>query len=299
MNNFPMKRWPLLLLVASYFVCMTGFADEKPASKLEILEKQFDTKVESEVTGPYKAAVDDLNKKYLASLDRVRQSAQQAAHLDEALAVTAEMERVKKGGSDSGQDDPKASPGLKNLVSIYRTSLARLNAERDTKARPLNETYARALDDLIPALTKEGKLEEAKSAREKLAQIKTATEPVPSGQAPLQEFLVGTKWWWNGNKSWEMTFKADGTVEQADWTRKGLVTGWRVVNPKEVRLTILRGRTTNKVSTLVFAEDRDSFTGTDFDRKHVVAKSERIKEADPASGTKPDTEKPSPGVGSK
>lgn len=295
-----MQRSALILLTAFLIVPVTtARAEDKPASKLETLEKQFDSKVEAEVTNSYKAAVDDLNKKYLAALDRLRQSAQQAAKLDEALAVTAEMDRVKKGENDPVQDDSKVSPALKNLASTYRTSLVRLNSERDAKARPLNETYARALEDLITTLTKEGKLEEAKSAREKLAQIKTTTQPVPSGQAPLQEYLVGTKWWWNGNKTWEMTFKADGTVEMGDWTRKGLVTGWRVVNPKEVRLTILRGRTTNKVATLVFADDRESFSGTDFDRKHAVAKSDRIKDADPPTTSKPDAGKSVPAADAK
>lgn len=287
-------KWRSLSLSALFALAMglPSLAQEKNPSRLEILEKQFEARINAEVIQPHQAAVEELNKKYLASLERVQQSAQKDARLDEALAAANEIERVKKGGADAVREDPKTPPSVRNLQSIYRSTTARLNAERDNKLRQVNEGYARALDELVASLTKEGKLEEAKSAREKIIQIKGLAPPMIAVSTPLQEFLVGTKWWWNGSKSWELTFKRDGTVDQPDWTRKGLVTGWRVTNPREVRLTILKGRTTNKTAQLVFADDRESFTGIDFGGKHAVAKSERIKEPEAVVATKPESAAP-------
>jgi hypothetical protein len=70
-----------------------------------------------------------------------------------------------------------------------------------------------------------------------------------------------------------MTFLADGTVALTDWTRKGLVTGWKVVGKNGVKLSILKGRDHSKTASLDFADDRASFTGTDFNGKAQIAKS--------------------------
>jgi hypothetical protein len=67
-------------------------------------------------------------------------------------------------------------------------------------------------------------------------------------------------------------------VDQADWIRKGLVTGWKVDNESQVTLSILKGRKDNLTATLVFAEDRLSFTGMDFSEKNPIAKSDRVME---------------------
>jgi hypothetical protein len=73
-----------------------------------------------------------------------------------------------------------------------------------------------------------------------------------------------------------MTFREDGTIEVADWTNKGLVTGWKVTGKNQVKLSILKGRTDKLTATLVFASDRGSFTGMDFNGSTPIAKSPRV-----------------------
>jgi hypothetical protein len=92
---------------------------------------------------------------------------------------------------------------------------------------------------------------------------------------PLAEFLAGTKWLWYARAIDVLEFRPDGKVELADWTRRGLVTGWEATGPNQVTLKIISGRTNNLTATLIFSDDRTSFTGTDFTRGRQIAKSPR------------------------
>ena len=92
---------------------------------------------------------------------------------------------------------------------------------------------------------------------------------------PLDEFLGGTKWLWFGRKDQVLEFGKDGKMNFDDWTKKGLVTGWKVTGPNQVTLSILSGRDKMLDATLVFSDDHTSFTGTDFGGKRAIAKSSR------------------------
>ncbi len=104
------------------------------------------------------------------------------------------------------------------------------------------------------------------------------TAPSPD-LASFAAFLPGTIWLWDGEKGENMEFLKDGTVAQATWTRTGLKTGWEVVGPHEVKLTILSGRKNNMTASLIFAEDRTSFTGKNFNPKDKLRKSPWVTEA--------------------
>lgn len=107
--------------------------------------------------------------------------------------------------------------------------------------------------------------------------VTTTVAIQPAKPPPLGKFLTGTKWLWHGKPDSVLEFLADGTVKFDEWDSKGLVTGWREVGAYEVRLTILSGRTNNLHANLVFAEDRESFTGTDFNPRRAVARSPRAR----------------------
>ena len=111
---------------------------------------------------------------------------------------------------------------------------------------------------------------------------KTATPVAQPDTRPLEQFLVGTKWRWRGSgaSQHEVTFLGDGTLEMEDWTRQGLVTGWRQISPNEVELTIMQGRNKNATTTITFTEDRSSFSGMDYDKKHMISMSPRIEPRD-------------------
>jgi hypothetical protein len=95
--------------------------------------------------------------------------------------------------------------------------------------------------------------------------VTTTPSVAPSSPpASLADLLPGTKWKWNGSGSKPLEFRKDGKVTKADWDTKGLVTGWEVSGPNEIKLTVRQGRTTNLNATLHFAADRESFSGMDF-----------------------------------
>jgi hypothetical protein len=250
----------------------------QPASEVNALRERYKTEVDAKVRRPFQAAIDEVNKKQITALERAREAAQQGKKLDLALALDKEIESIKAGKLPLAPDDSSTPPVLRGLRSPYRRDIERLTADRSRKVRPYNEMYAKTLDSLITKLTTEGKLEEAKSAKVKRTHIRMDEMPPPPGVPALHEYLAGTKWLWNARADWVLTFLEDGTVDQADWIRKGLVTGWKVDNESQVTLSILKGRKDNLTATLVFAEDRLSFTGMDFSEKNPIAKSDRVME---------------------
>jgi hypothetical protein len=96
-------------------------------------------------------------------------------------------------------------------------------------------------------------------------------------QNSLDAFLVGTKWLWHGSPRNAIIFKEDGTIEFPNNTNTGLVTRWEVTGKNQVKLNILKGRTTNTTATLEFASDRRSFTGIDFNGSSAIARSPRAQ----------------------
>jgi len=68
----------------------------------------------------------------------------------------------------------------------------------------------------------------------------------------LQRFLIGTKWEW-GADTLELT--RDGTVREANWVSRGLVTRWEAIDRRTVLLTITSGRDDNRLALLRFDEN--------------------------------------------
>lgn len=243
------------------------------------MQERYKTEVDEKLRKPFQALIDEVNKKQIAALERARDAAQQDKKLDQALALANEIENIKAGKLAPAKDDSSAPTVLRSLRAPYRRELDRLISDRNRRVRPYNEMYARALDALIAKLTSEGKLEEAKSAKSKRERLRLDEMPPPPGVPTLYEYLVGTKWLWNARADWVLTFLEDGTVDQADWIRKGLVTGWKVDNENQVTLSILKGRKNYMNATLIFADDRLSFTGLDFNGTSSIAKSDRLVES--------------------
>src|SRR5688572_17663867 len=106
------------LLVASVPV----FAQQPLPPDVQALEQKFQTDSQAKAHRPYEAALADLNKKYLESLERARLAAQQRGRLEEALAITTEAERISKG-EVLPEDDDTTPESLKSLRVTYRKTL--------------------------------------------------------------------------------------------------------------------------------------------------------------------------------
>ena len=88
---------------------------------------------------------------------------------------------------------------------------------------------------------------------------------------PLAEFLAGTRWFWEGSKDHVLEFREDGTVRLDYWT---LPTDWRVTGSRQVTFT-MHFKNQNKTAIVTFTDDRSSFSGIQFNKRGVIAKSPR------------------------
>lgn len=132
---------------------------------LEGIEKQFRETVHLRVIATHIAEVADLNKNYLAALERSLERAKEEKNLEEAVALRDEFSRVKIGealAEMNGEDTPTA----KGLREIYQKQLADLAAKRDLAAAPIVTSFSAALLQYQEDLTSAGKLEEAMKIKE-------------------------------------------------------------------------------------------------------------------------------------
>jgi serine/threonine protein kinase len=148
--------------------------------RLAQLEAGFKGRFEAEAQKPYLAAVASLNQNYVNSgIARARTAAQQKGILAEVTALDAEKARIEKGEPLPPADLDTLPESLKSLRTLYRSEMARYEAERDRKAAPLYDIYLRALDLYIAELTKDNKIDEAKQVtalRADIAAQKPKTE---------------------------------------------------------------------------------------------------------------------------
>jgi len=158
------------LLIALAVLTMAGSAQDPmvPVPELETLKKEYAALVKT-ANEPYLTAVAELDKKYLAGLERAQAAAQQGGKLDEALALDGEKKAITSSGKVSAEDDAKTPLVLKKMRATYRAGIAKLEPARDlTRAKnskPLRDDYVEELDALVLRLTKDGKPREAATVR--------------------------------------------------------------------------------------------------------------------------------------
>ncbi|MDD5519451.1 MAG: hypothetical protein PHI84_01395 [Kiritimatiellae bacterium] len=133
--------------------------------------------------------------------------------------------------------------------SLIGTAKAGMEVKVETKSNTTKNESLQPVDDKLPT----GKISEKRD---------DSNTALKSPANPFKDFLVGTKWYWNGSEVLE--FRKDGTVGHDGWERRGLVTGWEISGPSQVRFTILKGRNTLLHAYLDFSEDRQYFTGKDY-----------------------------------
>lgn len=139
------------------------------------LQAKYGEKVKLDVLRPHELAVGDLNAKFTSALERAQETAQKSGKLEEAFAIKTEKEAVLAGNYTPAADDAKTAAGLKTLRATYRTALAKLELDRDKKLRPLKDVFAKSLEMVIDALTKNGKLEEAMVAKKMREELLAST----------------------------------------------------------------------------------------------------------------------------
>lgn len=153
---------------------------------LEGLDNQYVAAFQLYVEEPHRARIAELDGKYAGALEKAQQAATQGGRLEEALAIRAEVGRVRDKiampVSDAGID-----PALAKLRGAYREQLGKLEAARRQAVGPVAKKYEEALGNLQDKLTRSGSLEEAQAVlvrrKENLA-ARLLGEPVSASFVP-------------------------------------------------------------------------------------------------------------------
>jgi len=157
------------------------FGEQPPQrrnAEADAIQAQYDAKVKQEVQQPYEAGVVGVRTKYVADLQAMLETAQRAGKLEDVLAMKKEMEAIALGRSVPANDDPVIPASLKQLRESYRDSLARLDAERAQRLRPLQASFVKSLDGMIARLTKEGSFDEAVAVKKQRDAVGTTAPEV-------------------------------------------------------------------------------------------------------------------------
>ncbi len=134
--------------------------------ELRALRLATERALRAQIWKTYEQNVAALNERYLAAIDKALKSAQSQGQLDEALALRAEKDTLAKTGRPSRQPVPAQVPSLASLRSTYESALMSLQSARAKASLPVMDDYNQKAEQIITRLIKDGKLDEAKSARD-------------------------------------------------------------------------------------------------------------------------------------
>lgn len=124
------------------------------------LQEACTAAIARDVTPAHLAAVQALDTKYTAALDRALEVATQTGNLDNALALRAEKKRIEDKAPLPAADTPTPEP-LNTLRLTYRASLGQLTTQRAQRLLPLHEKYLQALSAYQDELTRAKNLDAA------------------------------------------------------------------------------------------------------------------------------------------
>ncbi len=138
------------LLVSLALLTLAGSAQDQESPvlvpELETLKQEYATLVTT-ADGPHLTAVTELEKKYIAGLEREQAMAQQGGKMDESLALDREKKAITSGGKVPVEDDAKTPVVLKKMHATYRAEIAKLEQARDLTRtqnfKPLRMTMPR------------------------------------------------------------------------------------------------------------------------------------------------------------
>ncbi len=167
--------------------------ESEGSKRLRELDTSFRAALERDVLSVHRTALEDLNTKYLAALERALAAAIAAAHLPEALALREEKQRITSQSPLPAEDPPDLPATLKTLLSTYRTSLRPIETNRNNGIINLFLKYEDVLKAQQMEWTKASKLDDAKIAGARIARLANERLAKLAGETPAQgkEFLPG------------------------------------------------------------------------------------------------------------
>jgi len=141
------------------------------AKRFATIDEQFQTAYDRDIASVHEASLADIDTKYLAAVNRALDAVTRAGKLDAVVKIQAEIDRLAAGLPLPGSESADLPEALKKLRTTYREAVARLDADRLTKARPYFDRHDELLEAYQSELTRERRIDDAllvKARREKL-----------------------------------------------------------------------------------------------------------------------------------
>ncbi|MDB6007665.1 MAG: hypothetical protein JWR15_4652 [Prosthecobacter sp.] len=160
--------------------------ENEGAKRLRELETSFRAALERDVLAVHRTALEDLNTKYLAALERALSAAMAAARLPEAVTLRDEKQRMTNKGPLPAEDATDLPAVLKTLRTTYRSSLRPIESNRSNGIITLFLKYEDVLKAEQTEWTKTSKLEEARLAGERIAALSRERIARLAGEDPTQ-----------------------------------------------------------------------------------------------------------------
>ncbi len=173
------------LLLPSIFLLSSNAA---PPPELTILRQQYEKAYAERVTAVHEAAVAELNAKFTAALDNAIEQAKTSGDLPTVLAFQADQKRLVEKMELPAADADNVPEALKNLRSIYREQIAKINEQHTANVTALQAPYTARLQELEATLTKNDRVEEATAVmayRRGLGDTLSAPSIPPMAVAPV------------------------------------------------------------------------------------------------------------------
>ncbi len=152
-----------------------------PPPEFTVLRTQYEKALIERVSGPFDAALAELNTKFTAALDSAATTAKQAGKLDDVLAIQDDKKRLTEK-LPIPDDEEQTPESLKKLRAIYRGQLGKLEEARSANHQALLPAYTAKLQELEVILTKADRIDEAKELKTyRLALASGVTAPATPG----------------------------------------------------------------------------------------------------------------------
>jgi len=190
------------------------------APDLAEIDAKFERDSVSLALSPYLKAVSELNRQYLAALERALTTARGRRNAAEVLAVEQERDSIQAGKPVPKIDYQGTHSTVATTRQTYRASLKLIERERDRKMSPIIHEHSSARRRLITDLLKSGQRAEAQ-------QLQSTMRALYPAVYPGQYRIVGNwKVYFNDRKEATWSFKQHMNMKKyfdvSDGKRVGL-----------------------------------------------------------------------------
>jgi len=224
-----------IVVAFSWLIFTAGAEEEREIEELEQLMESYQRKIAADVDAGYEAALADLKRKYIASLEGAVEAAQKDGQLEKAVAFKNEIKRVESSPEERADPSGSEPSRLTALRAVYDRNMKRFESEREIRRAPIDRQLLVQLSRLKQSLTREGRLEDALRVKEKRDEVLERTERrdaiseerLPSDpEAELLSWLQDHELYWSATKTDRVTlrFEEDQVIVYAD-EREVLETG--------------------------------------------------------------------------